>query len=811
MATTIRPKIEDLEKKVKGFKKPKSYKKGNFMHSNIYISPEEKDSKEYMMPWVEYIYSLFQKRKTWMGTDYNSIEMMRSYMEGNQPTDQYKDWLYGANTTNQEQTAFDSAGFDVRDTKSTPKSDRVAWVNIDEQPLSIGPKIMAKLLEQARGVYYEMGVNAIDSMSAQTEDLEEARLWFEKENQEYMKAQRAILGITQQEPDFMPINVQELELYKLSGGFKVPYALAMELLLKHTFNISEFDKEVKEKILKDLSSIRYTMVREYYCKEEQRIKVKWVDPELGFLQYSKDHSYKNSEIGGELERWKISKVRKVFDLTFEEAAALAFFYSGEMGNPNASMWDTYGHYTLETGGCGFDFYDVPVFRCEFIDIDNERYYKHITANGNVFNKPLKNKDTEGKMIYDSPRRYVREATWIPGTNYLTEYGKLKFIPRPNRRVPRISYRGVRLGTPALFQQIRPLLNGLTQSWWKTQEAIAISISNGIAVDVGALKNISIGKDKSWDVLEIIKYYRQRAVLFHKRTNPMGFGAGGGSSPITILQTNMERNVIAQFDMMDKFMAMIESISGINLISTGGTPEPRVGKFNMQVALKGTDQIIGSVIRAATELQADVGVNCMSRIRGLLKGDPSAKKSYEGVVGKEQLKTVLMAEKNNVEYGLSIEARDVSAMVSFIEEVLAASIKAAGGESGLLDASEVILIRDMVEQKQNMRLISLTLGYILRKKGKEAELEKLRAIEAQGQQLQKVEQEKQRNADKERQFEMFKMKKQFEYDYKLKWGQSPGELMEEAVNSTPPEARGAPQGEAPQPPAEPQSQGQPQMV
>jgi len=97
-----------------------------------------------------------------------------------------------------------------------------------------------------------------------------------------------------------------------------------------------------------------------------------------------------------------------------------------------------------------------------------------------------------------------------------------------------------------------------------------------------------------------------------------------------------------------------------------------------------------------------------------------------------------------------------------------------------------------------------------KTSKEADA-KLKAIEAQGQQLQKVEQEKERNAKNERQFELFKMKKQFEYDYKLKWGKSPGELMQEAVNSTPQEVRGAQQPVPPTPPAEQQSAEQPQMV
>jgi hypothetical protein len=788
-------KKADLEKLSKGFKTDKYYGKARIGHSNMGISPSEKDTKEYVLPWVEHLYSLYLQKRTWMGNDRDDIPLMRSYMEGNQPVDQYRDFLYGT-AKNEKTRSIDGDGYDLDGKNSSDKADRVAWVNIDEKPVSIGPKIMTKLLEQARSMYYEVGVNAIDSMSTAQEDMDEARLWFEKENKEYLNGQRAMLGIKMEEPDFMPLNANELELYKNSGGFKVAWAIANELLLQHTFDISKWDKEVREKVLKDLASIRYAMVREYYDREDKRIKVKYCDPEFSFLQFSRDFSFDDSEIGGELEEWPISKIRQEFDLSQEEAAAVAFANSNFLGNPSASEWGTYGYYNFADNSYGFDSYKAYVFRCEWVDIDNEKYYKYTTERGKVFNKPLKNKDPEGLDVYDSPKRYVREATWIVGTKHMSRYGKLAFIPRPNPRKPRLSYRGIRLAVPALFQQIRPLLNGLTQSWWKTQEAIGIAVSNGFAVDVGALKNISIGKERSWDILKIIEYYRQRAILLHKRSNPLNFGGGGGASPITPLQTRMHENILAQFDMMNKFMSMIESISGINLVATGDSPEPRTGKFNMQVALQGTDQIINSVIRASTELQTDVGVNIVSRIRMLCKASKTVRDSYTGVIGEHKMKELMIAEKSAVEYGIKIEARDVAEMKAFIDDVLAASIKAgASGEGALLDASEVILVRDMIAQKQNMRMIAFTLGYMLRKKGKEREMVKLRNIQAQGKQLQGVEKVKEQNKRKERMFDLVKMKKQFEYDYYLQHNKRPSDLMNEARQQIP--AGQANQGQVPQ--------------
>jgi hypothetical protein len=793
-------KIGDLRKNVVSNNKKYKNPKNEFAVSNMDVNPANKNSKEYMMPWVRHIYSLFLKKRTWMGEGYHDIDIMRSFMEGNQPVDQYRDFLYGKSSNENVSRAIDAQGFDMRAATSTDKADRTAWVNIDEKPISIGPKIVTKLLEQARSMYYEVSVSAIDSMSVHSEEMDKAKLWFEKENREWMKAQRALMGIQDREPDFMPMNINELEMYALSGGFKVPYSINMEQLLKHTFTISDWDKEIAEKILKDFLALRYALIREYYDHEDKRIKIKYVDPRYGGIQYSRDNSFKDTEYGYELEDWPISKVRQKFDITHEEAASLAYAYSGEYGNPVISSWSNYGYYDEITGSLGFDFYRVPVFRCEWIDIDNEKYYNHVSKNGVTFRKPLKNKSPEGLEVYNNKVRYVREATWVVGTQYFTDYGKVKYISRPNPKKPRISYRGYRLGVPALFAQIRPFLNGLNLAYWKTQQAIGIAISNGIAVDVGALKNIAIGKDKTWDVTEILKYYRQQAILLHRKGNPMNFGQGGSSSPVTPLVTKMYENIVGQFAIMDRFMQAIESISGISLVSTGETPEPRIGKFNMQVALQGTNQIVGHIIRASTELQADVSTNAVYRMRGLIKSNPAVRKSYEDVIGKAKMQTVLTAEKSHVQYGISIEARDITEMKVFIEEVIAASIKGTSsgeGSGGLLDPSEAILVKDMMEQRQNMRMISMTLGYMLRRKGKERELAKLKAIEAQGAQLQKVEQQKEANKDKERMFELVKLDKEFKNDFTIKWGIAPTAEMARTVAEGMNVPGGAP---APQPPA-----------
>ena len=125
MAQKIKYDEQRMKDLSKGIRKTSYYKKENLSSPDKGINPDHKDSREYMKPWAEKLYSLFLKKRTWMGDGYDDIDIMRSYMEGNQPVDQYRDFLYGANGGS-DSVAINAEGYDVRDTASSKVSDRMA-------------------------------------------------------------------------------------------------------------------------------------------------------------------------------------------------------------------------------------------------------------------------------------------------------------------------------------------------------------------------------------------------------------------------------------------------------------------------------------------------------------------------------------------------------------------------------------------------------------------------------------------------------------------------------------------------------------
>ncbi len=750
------------------------YKKGKIGFPVESIDPSLKDAK-YHKQWAEKLYSLHVTHNAWMpsGT-YSVIDENRSYADGKHNMEVVKDWVLGKRSKTKND-AFDNQGFDVRDS-ATPEVKRKAWEAIDFTPVSVLPKIWTKINEDIRSMYYEMSVNAIDSYSVRTEEHEKNRLWFYKQNKKWIETQMALVGIEPDEPDFMPENYDELELYALTGGFKVPYAISMEDLIKHTFEVSDWDKDVAEKVRKDLFSNGYALIQEVYDRELKRIKVRHVDIKYGGLQYSKKNNYKDAEHGYELQFMEISSIRQRLNMTHQEAAGLAYNFSGMYGNPQQSDWNNYNTSETENGRdyLACDFYKVPVFVFEFVDIDTENYIEFTDKHDRTLTKPYKGEIQDNEELKSSQIRYVRGGSWIVGTEHIFDWGKREYFPRDMYKKPRISFRGVRLGNTAIVEQVKPFIRGFNLAWVKAQNAIAQAVNNGLAVDIGALKNISIGKDKSFDPMELLSYYRQSSFLLYKRASSLSGFNRYNAPPIIPINNDMFRNIQSNFESMNYYMQLIEDASGISMVSTGKQADPNVAKFNMEVSLQGTNSIINSIARGQTDLQEDISTNIAYRIRTMCRTDTVVRKSYENVIGERRMKVFVDAEKSNVEYGIKIEASNIDERKQVILALLNNSITTAGDgdETGKLSPDEAIHIYDMIFQRQNLRRIGLVLGWMLRKKKREAREWKLKYIQEQNDGLAKIEQQKAENKQLDRTHEENLADKKFWADFTIKYGVPP---------------------------------------
>ena len=736
--------------------------------------PIDKKTEEYHRMWCEKIYSLSQNGNLWIDNDRrNSITENRKWSNGTHDTRFVLDLIFGDKPKPQKDSDFDASGKDVRNiNEQTSGNGRKAWANLDLTPVSVAPKIKTKINEHTRAMYYEMAVRAIDSFSVNTEESEKYKLWFYKENKKWVDSQNMLAGIGMTEPGFMPRNLDELEVFAASGGFKVPYAISMEDLIKHTFEVSDWDKEVGEKIKDDLMTNGFALIKDRFDRELNRVVVDYIDIEHGALQFSTTKSFKNAEIGCHETMTEVSVIRQRLNLSEEEASALAGCYLGQYGNPTHERWHNYNK-QVDKGTStylGFDSFKIPEFHCEWVDLDNEQYVTFEDRFGRDGYKTYKGELQENETLMDNQIRYVRKCTMIPGTDYIYDWGKSEYIAKDKFGKPRISYRGVMLSTIPIIPQIIPFLRGFQLSWVKAQHAIAQAIGNGFAVDIGAISQISIGKDKSWDPMEILRFYQQSSFMVYKKSSSLsGFGRSS-SPPVIPLNNSSHENIKIQFEAMARNLSFIETISGISGISTGEQADPNVAKFNMQISLQGTNEIINNIVRAVTDLQEDMSVNICYRIRQYCHMNKDVADSYAEVIGKTRMKAVLDAEKNHVEYGITVEASDISEEKRNIMEMVKQFI-APNPDGSPSNMAEGIIIMDMIHQRQNLRRIALLLGYMMEKKAEKQNEVKAANIKAQSDQLAALEDKKIQAAKQTQDYEFERIRRQAEADFIIKWGRT----------------------------------------
>ena len=108
----------------------------------------------------------------------------------------------------------------------------------------------------------------------------------------------------------MPESLEELEMFQAAGGFKMGYAMAMEKLLKHTGDISNWDTNLKPKFIDDFIDFNIIFAKSYIDDTADKEKWRYVDPEDLVIQYSKYDDFRDAEYAGEFREMKLSSVRQ---------------------------------------------------------------------------------------------------------------------------------------------------------------------------------------------------------------------------------------------------------------------------------------------------------------------------------------------------------------------------------------------------------------------------------------------------------------------------------------------------------------------
>jgi len=708
-----------------------AYKNDERARPSQSIDPAKKDDT-YHMNNAKYIYSLFCRGKCAFGIkSYTAFDTWRSYSLGRQDVSKYKTWLTTDTTTTDSTVALDS--FD-----STPLS-RVAkkegWYNMIFDNISPAATICDSLHGQFDKQDSDLCVDVIDPESKDIEENEAYLKLFEGLNLGWQNEYKIKAGIPIDEQTYYPKSVQEFEMMKAQGGFKLAVARSMQKILRYTFDLnpSPWDTVTRKKVIDDLICTGYGAVRDYFDSEDNKFKQKWIDPARLVIQFSNEHDYNDADFAGYFpkEGVTISELKRIFPGVDEDVwKNLGKSAMNTYGNPSSDWGTRYSMIDPSTKAYGYDGFKVPVFEAEWTDIDvkKRKYYNDRYGRSQVKDLEFTDKDKAG--VKKLSVKHKRKCTWVVGTDYCYDWGVVKMASRKNYSKPQSTFHVEQLLQPSIMERLVPILDQIEITFLRYQNSLAKMVENGYAINTSMLGNASLG-GKKLDPRQIIKLFKESGFFLYQYGAGTGQYTGGAALPITAIEGGMKKRVEETMQTLQMWMNTIKTMTGIDVIALANTPVASDTEEIKQEQVQVTLDVAKPILDAAVEIKESCGECLMRRIQTGVKNNEGIRKAYAGVISKADMEALVRMSAEGTQYGLKLKARpDRKARLRF-EKWVDIALQNTREQRPGINVNEAMKFGALMDAGVDMNELIQMFDYAVIKNGEQTQANSEKMIKLQG--------------------------------------------------------------------------------
>lgn len=708
------------------------------------VDPGIKLKKDWNVQYCQAIHSLYRNNLT--GINYSDVDMFarfRAYGNGNQDKLQYMDWL---GITKRPTPSLPTQATGVSGPTQQPSDFvRQGFMNINWEILSVAPNFKNVILGTFDDIDHDIYADGVDEKSSAEREEAKWMLWMEREMETYIKEVRSNVGLKNQQPEYVPETMQELQMFSSLGGFKLKSEIAIEEAMRYTKDISEW-KEIKRKIFEDLYELGVAVTKDYVDPQTQKVKVRYCDPALCVIPYVHQTEFANMPFAGEYIFFTIAEIRALNNpdgsptFTEEELQEIAAKSVNQYNNPaiiNNWYIDQFGRYEYDT-------FRVCVMDAEYKSDD----YKFTTERVNSKGETVVHRDEFGKVRSGEKRKthitktlMVYKCKWIVGTEFAWDYGHQFDIPRPTPSQANLSYHAYRLKGGSMIKRMIPLLDSIQLSWLKLQNAKAKAAPAGLAIEYGSLLNISIGNNKL-SPLEVLKIRNQTGdILYQATTHRTYMPSQTNYKPIQELQGGLGVQGQEFLQLISNDIDMIRQIIGINRIADASSPSSGQLVGVAEMSLQATSNTLKPMYSAYITLKERTFRNVALRVQLMVKFSGEYELSYFRALGSAITQTLKIgSEIDNAMFGIRIEARPNAQEKTDIMNAALESMRVGRQGTPLLGYSDYLMVQDFLSKGQ----IKWAKAYIANKEQqtlKRIEQEKQQAIQMQGQQQQMLQEQK----------------------------------------------------------------------
>lgn len=653
-----------------GFEK---YAKGGYFFPKDDINPTDKNEK-WGKKWCEAMYAEDRQGKTALPyTSRAKFALLRLLADGNQDVRQYQKVL-----------------LDITD----PDAAMTGYMNINWDPPAILPKFLRIVEGMMEQTDHQVIATAVDPSSSDEKEAAKLDMQYRMKFKETLDYIDKSMGIDRS-GEYVPESMEELNLYEGAGGFKLAKEIEIEQGLDYTFYISAW-KEIKKQIIRDFCVVNCAAVKDYTDQYTKKVKVRYVDPACYVGQYSKHNDHHNMEYGGELIQETISNLRKLNpDILESELRALAKQYDGSGGNVALANYT----YNEDTHACTYDGFLVDVMDSEWFSVNSTYKTKRKSPDGteNMYDEDFgKVRDTDKKKTEKFDIKVVYRCKWIVGTDHVYDFGLQYDIPRPGKKEVELSYHLYKLPYRSLVDIAATHVHSMVNAYFKLQNAIAKARPSGIAIEMTALKNISLGANKLLP-LEVLKILTQTGDLLYQVTTHKGINNISNNRPIQELVGGIGPQLNEFITVWDFNANAIRDLTGISQIADASKPNPEMSVGGSEIAMAATNNALRPIYSGYLNIKEQTAKNISLRLQLLIKHDKEAYTGYMPVIGTIGVQVISVgADVVDANYYIKYEAKPTDERKQAIKD---AAIKAMNPDrDGIIgiELADFLMIERLLE-------------------------------------------------------------------------------------------------------------------
>jgi len=681
------------------------------------IDPKRKDDK-WCLKYCKAAHHSFRN-----GTGHNNIYSRindwienRKYAEGNQETDKYKKWL----------------------SKLEESGKTVSFMDLDHSIVKIIPKYRDIVLSFMEKVDYNIKVTDIDPSASAERESVKWEIWATKLLKPFIDKMRLKMNAGEEiNEEDLPETIEELELF-----MNMKFELKQEISARVGINGVLYENEWSEvsKLMREDAFDNGVMACKVHTSNGKRIGISYVDPVNVLIDSFRGHKPDGIERIGEYRMITIQQLKQECGGYFTDDQYKEIFEQHRTKKYNSSLFNS--RY-INTD----DIYDYDTFdNCKVLVLDlfwyslDKKKSKKKKAYGNEYIYPEKFEKKEGKRknyeVYSTDVKTVYASSWIVGSDWIYNYGKMKDISRysDNARECMLPIKFYRVSNTSHLERMLPFADAIQLSWLKIQNAKARAMPKGFTVYQEAFENVTIDgkKMKVQELLEIATQTGWKIVSKESSIDdngnampPMIPDEGGLGNEFVELVSDIARNI-----------ELIKDVTGINDFMDASNPGERALVGVGKIAVEGTKNAIHPMVSGYSYLKEKTCLDILSKIQ--IKAKQGKLKYTYPEFGQSIAKTFEIGnEVNNGKFNLRLEQKASSEQRELIKQAATQALtKSEQGGMGGIGMDDYLHIIDLIDQNY-IKLAEATLSYRIKRKLKADQKKAEENSRVQGEQQQQL--------------------------------------------------------------------------